>query len=166
MEIWKEMIRSDGVKNELGFLKSSSEEDDIPFDTVEALKNIEDVQRTKYLEIVDDYKGLDGEWCWRTITLPASVDPRTLEQLGVYWAIREDAAEAHWGKHSKHSLICTYEALIELKNVDWTGTMFARMEYTGGDDEQEIRFLKNATLLVRKVDVGGKTYFINNRRRA
>jgi hypothetical protein len=170
-DIWKEMSNSDRIDNEILWMIDNVSLTTEPVDKEELRKKfmeeIEYEQKEKYLEIINQYKELDGKWCWRNIILPSTIDPKTLPQLGVYWAIREDCAEAHWAKnHGKHSLDCIYQALIELKNIDWTGTLFARMNYTYGDDEQEIRFMKNSPLLVRKVNINNEDFFINNRRRA
>ena len=119
------------------------------------LRDIEDTQRHKYFELVNLYKQLNGERCWREIYLPKSLNPQTLEQLGVYWAIEENAAEAHWGHGRGMNTTCTYEGVIDLNIIDWPGTMFARMDYTLGDDENEIRFLKNSKIFVNHVIVFG-----------
>jgi len=125
---------------------------DSDFDEKEALEQLEDEQRHRYFEITQEYKHLDGKPCWREIYLPMNVDPRRLPQLGIYWAITETAAEAHWGGHSgKPRRECIYRANIDFDIVDWPGTMFARMDYTLGEDEQEIRFLKNAKIFVEEV---------------
>lgn len=173
-EVWKDIVRSDGFKNELEAIMGSREDDEESFGNEEsAIREIRIRQEEKYEDIVYSYKELDNEWCWRNVILHESVDPRTHSQLGIYWAIDERSAEAHWGfsKGNRH-LDCTYQALIELKNVDWPGTIFSRMDMSIGDDENEIRFLKNAPLMVRQVHVFDKrtnksaTYFINDRRRA
>lgn len=165
-EIWKELCGEDRFKEEIEYKANEAEKYGEYFNADKAWDDIENEQRNRYSQIVEQYKNLNGAWCWRTITVPSTVDPRKLEQLGIYWAVEESAAEAHWGTFNEKSIECTYQALIDLHNVDWTGTMFARMNYVSGDDEQEIRFLKNAPIMVRSVDVAGKTYFINNRRRA
>jgi hypothetical protein len=117
-------------------------------DENELVKLIENEQRHKYLGLVEQYKELDGNTCWRTITIPENVDPATLPQLGVYWAIEESAAEAHWGYGKGRPLEVTYDGIIDLHNVDWNGTMFARMDYTLGDMEKEIRFIRNSKIYI------------------
>ena len=123
-------------------------QDDFENDEAGMMEHLEDIQRDKYFELVQEYKHLDGEKCWRTITIPATVDPVSISQLGVYWAIEESAAEAHWGHMKGHHKEITYDGIIDLHNVDWYGTMFARMDYVIGDDEKEIRFLKNSRIFV------------------
>ena len=120
-------------------------------DEKDVLKDIEEIQRDKYFDLVREYKQLNGEKCWRSIVIPKTVDPAKLNQLGVYWATDEDAAEPHWAKSS--GIECVYEAVINFDMMDWPGTMFARMDYTLGDDEREIRFLKNSKLFVNHVIV-------------
>ena len=170
-EVWEELKRSDDFKHEMEWRiePDHSRSHDIDTDATEprAEAAIREDQYERYSDIVYQYEQLEGSWCWRNIHVLKTVDPRKLEQLGIYWAIRKVAAEAHWGKfYGKSHFDCTYEALIELNNVDWPGTIFARMAMSGGDDEQEIRFLKNAPLMVRKVKINKEEFFINNRRRA
>ena len=117
-------------------------------DETELINRIEDEQRHKYFYIVEEYKELDGDTCWRSITIPPNVDPTKIPQLGIYWAIEESAAEAHWGHGAGRPLEVTYDGIIDLNNVDWNGTMFARMNWDLGDDEKEIRFIKNSPIFV------------------
>ena len=119
-------------------------------DENELVKLIEEEQRQKYFRLVEEYKELDGSTCWRTITIPEKVDPVNLPQLGIYWAIEETAAEAHWGYGKGRPLEVTYDGIIDLHNVDWQGTMFARMDYSLGDDEKEIRFIKNSPIFITR----------------
>ncbi len=154
-EVWKVMQRNgDGIARYLDDFRRDAELHGDAFNEREALADIEDDQRHKYFNIVELYKSLNGEPCWREIVIPRTVDPRRLNQLGIHWAITESSAEAHWEQHSgKPTFKCIYEARIDLNIMDWTGTMFARMDYTLGDDENEIRFLKNAKIFVYDVVV-------------
>lgn len=176
-KVWKNLMDSGRFKHEIQW-----EIDNVPLkpyevDKDEIRRNIEEklkeIQSEKYEDIVHLYKNLDGKFCWRSIILPRTTDPRELNQLGIYWAVEESAAEAHFARHTnKENFDCTYQALIEEKNIDWPGTIYARMDYELGDDEQEIRFLKNSTIMVLKVDVYDSAtkqsheYYINNKRRA
>jgi hypothetical protein len=156
-EMWKSILHSDGVKDVLRDMRDDVLRDggsDSDFDEKEAIEQVEDEQRHRYFEIVQEYKHIDGDRCWREIVIPRQVDPRRLTQIGVYWAITDTAAEAHWAGHSgKPKLNCIYEGVINTDIVDWAGTMFARMDYSLGDMEQEIRFLKNSKLFVKYVKV-------------
>jgi hypothetical protein len=155
--MWKSLINSDGIQRNLHDMRDDVMRDggsDDDFDEKVALEQIEDEQRHKYFEIVQEYKHLDGDSCWREIVIPKNIDVRRLTQIGVYWAIADVAAVAHWAGHSgKPKVNCIYEANIDFDVVDWAGTMFARMDYQLGDDEQEIRFLKNSKLFVKYVKV-------------
>jgi len=170
-EVWKGIhLNGDGFNHEMEWAREEDPDKDEA--TLEA--EFKETQRERYEEIISLYKELEGQSCWRKMILHKSVDPRTLEQLGIYWAIKESSAEAHFGNYNKDYIWeCTYEAIIELNNVDWPGTIFARMDLNGGDDENEIKFLKNAPLMVRKVEVCNRRnqgncrrFFISNRRRA
>lgn len=156
-DMWKSLINSDGIQCNLHDMRDvvlRDGGDDSDFDEKAALEQIEDEQRHKYFEVTQEYKHIDGDRCWREIVVPHAIDPRRLTQIGIYWAIADTAAEAHWAGHSgKPKLSCIYEGVINTDVVDWPGTMFARMDYTLGDDEQEIRFLKNSKLFVKYVKV-------------
>lgn len=168
-DVWKQIRQSDGFKHEMEF----GMEDHERGDEAAVEQNIKDAQFERYEEIVYGYQELEGKPCWRMMMLHKSVDPREHQQLGIYWAVQEGSAEAHFGKfEGNYPWKCTYEAIIELKNVDWPGTLYARMDMSGGDEEQEIRFLDNAPLWVRKVKIcdtrtdACKDFFISNKRRA
>lgn len=154
-DMWKSILYSDGIKDVLRDMRDDVLRDggsDSDFDEKDAIEQVEDEQRHRYFEIVQEYKHIDGDRCWREIVIPRQVDPRRLTQIGVYWAIADTAAEAHWAGHSgKPKLNCIYEGVIDMDVIDWAGTMFARMDYSLGDMEQEIRFLKNSKLFVNYV---------------
>ena len=170
--MWTVIKYSDGMRNELEFYKDDAERRGDEFFEEKALGKIELEQKDRYFDLIEEYKSLDGEYCWRTITLPFDIDPLSLTQLGVYWAIEESAAEAHWGKFSKGYYKATYKGIIDLHNVDWGGTLFARMDMSIGEAEKEIRFIKNARILVENVHTYKDTesppvqrFIINNYRR-
>lgn len=174
-QMWKSIQNSDGFNRMLNHMRSELEYKtgtDEEFNEKQVIEQIEDEQRHKYFEVVDEYKHLDGQQCWREIVVPRTINPIYLNQLGVYWAIVESAAEAHWATHiGQPSFKCIYKAYIDLDVMDWTGTMFARMDYTLGESEMEIRFLKNAKIFVESVIVydnlkdGMNRYEINKERR-
>jgi len=148
-KVWDWFMRDgDNLSHALEVMRTVYE-DEIE-DENELIKLIEEEQRQKYFRIVEEYKELGGNTCWRTITIPENVDPVKLPQLGIYWAIVENAAEAHWGYGKNRPLEVTYDGIIDLHNVDWEGTMFARMNWDLGDDEQEIRFIKNSPIFVTR----------------
>jgi hypothetical protein len=149
--MWAVMKDSDGMRNELEFYKDDAERRDEKFFEEEALGKLELEQKDRYFDLIEEYKNLDDEYCWRQITLPKGIDPLSISQLGVYWAIEENVAEAHWGKYSKGYYKATYKGIIDLHNVDWGGTLFARMDLSIGEAEKEIRFIKNARILVENV---------------
>ena len=170
-DMWAVIQNSDGLQNELEFYKDNVERRGEKFFEEEALGKIELEQKDRYFDLIAEYKSLDGEYCWRTITLPAEIDPTSIAQLGIYWAIEESAAEAHWGKFSKGYYNATYKGIIDLHNVDWGGTLFARMDMSIGEAEKEIRFIKNARILVENVHTYKnesppvQRFIINNYRR-
>ena len=149
--MWEVMKNSDGLRNELEFYKDDVERRGGEFFEEEALGKLELEQKDRYFDLIEEYKNLDGEYCWRQITLPEGVDPVSISQLGIYWAIEESAAEAHWGKYSKGHYKATYKGIINLDIVDWAGTLYSRMDLSLGEVEKEIRFFKNARILVENV---------------
>ena len=172
-EVWK-MFKNEGdnLSRAIECLSVAGETDEKT-----QLEMIEDEQREKYFDLVEEYKRLDGATCWRDITIPGNMNPTNIPQLGIYWAIERDAAEAHWGKFGHHQTTVTYEGIIDFHNVDWYGTMFARMNYDLGDMEKEIRFIKNSKIFVTTCDrysseldndndTGMKRLIINDWRRA
>lgn len=170
-DMWIAIQNSDGLRNELEFYKDDAERRGEEFFEEEALGKIELEQKDRYFDLIAEYKSLDGEYCWRKITLPAEVDPVSIAQLGVYWAIEEGAAEAHWGKFGEGHYEATYKGIIDLRNIDWAGTLFARMDLSIGEDEKEIRFIKNARIFVENVHTYKnesppvQRFIINNYRR-
>ena len=157
-EMWKEIQNMDGFERNLRDIKDDCEREFREFNEKQAIEEIEDIQRHKYFDIVQSYKELNGEPCWREIVISRNVDPKTLSQIGIYWAVEKSAADSHWAARLKsEGLTCNYQAKIDFDIVDWPGTMFARMDYTLGDDEQEIRFIKNSKIFVDSVIVYGNS---------
>jgi len=97
---------------------------------------------------------LDGEECWRTVSLPTNIDPAQHDGLGVYWAYDEYAAEAHWGSSYKgDTQQVTYHAKIDLQYVDKDGTIYANTDESLGEEEKEVRFHSGAPIYVYAVTV-------------
>jgi hypothetical protein len=148
-KVWDMFLRSgDSFTRALEDMKMAYDNKYESEDEDTLIQLIEEEQRQKYFQLVEEYKELDGATCWRTITIPENVDPVGIPQLGIYWSIEESSAEAHWGHGKNRPLEVTYDGIIDLHNVDWPGTMFARMDFTLGDDEKEIRFIKNSPIFV------------------
>jgi hypothetical protein len=150
-KVWRDIQMSDGYKAEVDYIRNDHQHK-IDDDEIDAI--IRGEQLNRYEDILLDYKYLDGKPCWREIVIPRTLDPRKLNPLGVYWAIVDTAAEAHWGEHiGEPHFTCVYEANIDLDVVDWPGTIHARMDMSIGDLEQEIRFLPGSTIFVKYVIV-------------
>lgn len=166
--MWVAIQNSDGLKNELEYFKDDVERRGKEFNEEAALQVIEADQKNRYFDIIDDYKYLDGKHCWREMTIPIGVDPLSISQLGIYWATEERAAEAHWGHRAKgKTFTVIYRGVIDLNNVDWAGTMYARMDMSLGEEEKEIRFIKNSKIFVESMysDPNDKWIPINDYRR-
>ncbi len=153
-EMWKHLKKTDGYKHTFEMYVSGPYYDSLgKRDTIDVEGIIEGEQSERYFSIIEDYKHLDGDSCWRVMRIPDSVDPTKISQLGIYWSVEESKAAAHWGIMSNVQVV-TYEGKIDLGVVDWAGTMFARMDMDSGDEEAEIRFLKNSKLFIKNVAVG------------
>lgn len=150
-EMWKVIRNSDGMTHRLKDYEYDAERSGKQIDIDDIIAEEERIQKIKYLELIDTYKSLDGHSCWREIRLPETVNPAKLDQLGVYWTITENAAESYWAKNHKNGFTCLYKGVIDLNVMDWSATMFARMDPILGDDEQEITFLKHSKLLIEEV---------------
>lgn len=166
-DMWVAIQNSDATNDYINSMRSDAERNGEEFDEKAALQALEDEQQSRYFDIVQEYKYLDGDPCWREMTIPTWLDPTKIAQLGIYWAVKEDAAEAHWGYRTKGRISVTYKGIIALDNIDWSGTMFARMDMSLGDTEQEIRFLKNSPIFIESVysDKEEKWIPINDTRR-
>lgn len=160
-EIWNNIRRSDGYSSYAEAIQHIKKK----YTDEEVEDIIKDEVTERYDDIIYEYQNLDGEYCWRVLTLPKQLDPRILSQLGIYWAIKKHAAEAHWGKFTSNYKTVTYEAIISQNIIDWPGTIFSRMDLDLGESEQEIRFFKNAKIFVNNVSYLGNTYEINDYRR-
>lgn len=74
---------------------------------------------------------------WRMITAPADWKPGA-QPLGLYWAWKESAAEAHWGQSDGASFLM--HGLIANEDIDWARSI-AMNTLPGFADECEIALL-------------------------
>lgn len=105
-------------------------------------------QNGRYDDVLQKMDNLDGEDCWRMLTLPEGMDPRMLAGVGQYWADDPDRAEAHWGDFRGSKRKVLLRARIDSENIDRAGMMYARMDLDLGEEESEVRFLKHAPIWV------------------
>lgn len=167
-EVWSHIIRSDGFKDIINTFKSNNERNNHRDSLRNFYRSVKEEQKERYDNIVYDYQQLNGKLCWRVIRLPFSVQPEKLPQLGIYWSIEKNKAEAHWGRFGpKYPIEVTYEGIINLKNVNWRQTIFARMDMSSGDEESEITFIPNGKIFIESVYIVpfDKTIYIRRFRR-
>lgn len=170
-EIWNILKKSDGFKHLVDDFKGDLERGDSENKMSELIRfyrNLKFDQKERYDEILHQYKRLNGQYCWRVIRLPINVKPEELPQLGVFWSVSENKAEAHWGRFGpKYPIQVTYKGIIDLKNIDWQSTIRSRMDMSMGDDEEEIRFIPHSKIFVESVYVEpfDKTIYIRKFRR-
>lgn len=121
----------------------------------------------RYHDVLWEIDDLDGEDCWRAITLHKGVDPRSLTGVGEYWARDPDAAEAYWGRFGKGMRQVMFRARIDSENIDKSGMVYSNLDLSTGETEKEVRFLKHAPVWVYDVELeDGTVVEINDWRRA
>lgn len=111
--------------------------------------------KTRYDAIVEDLDSLDGHECWRTMLLPADVDPAALEKLGRYWSIEDTGTGAyfhHLAPRGETQQV-QYRARVDAKYIDRLGTVAARLHPHHGDTEMEVRFLSDSPIHVFDVTI-------------
>jgi len=94
---------------------------------------------------------LDGEDCWREITVKEGVDPTKLTNLGIYWSYDEYAAEAHWAGEGDVKL--TFHARIDLKYVNKEWTVYNNTDPSIGESEKEVNLIQHSPIFVYDVTV-------------
>jgi hypothetical protein len=149
-EVWQEMIRSDGFRNLKDFYVNDQE-----MTEEDAILLIQEEQKERYEDVVYQYEELEGKDCWRKITIEEKAKPDQFKNLGIFWATEEHAADAHWGK-SNYKFNVKFRGKIELKNVDWPGTIYSRLEISLGDEEKEIRFIEGSKIFVYEAKITGR----------
>ena len=126
-------------------------------------------------ELTRDQKDRKKDYLFQQAKLTAS---NTFPTWSEVWKMfKNEGDNLSRGKFGHHQTTVTYEGIIDFHNVDWYGTMFARMNYDLGDMEKEIRFIKNSKIFVTTCDrysseldndndTGMKRLIINDWRRA
>src|ERR1035441_5334007 len=71
-KVWEDIVRSDGYK------ELYKDWEDYEITETEIMRKIKEEQFDRYTDIIDQYKQLNGERCWREITLPSGVNPIAL----------------------------------------------------------------------------------------
>jgi len=128
-------------------------------------------RQKKYNQILNQYQKLQGKPCWRIMFLQTHFNnisnPKT---VGTSWSIKKwpnDEAIEWAGNtlawHGNDASIdyttgvngwaVMYEAVIDLKNVEWKRTLQKRMNWGLGDLEWEIIFKPQSPILVKNVSV-------------
>ena len=167
-EVLDELKGSDGWSHELEWRADRDGADPDDEEWLEATEDeIAEEQRGRYDDLIREMGDLDGEECWREITLRPGVDPAGLAGVGEYWADDPGAAEAHWGDFRPGSRKVTLRARIDQGHIDRAGMVHARMDMSSGDEEREVRFLKHAPIWVYDATLDdGTVVEINDWRRA
>ncbi|TLX16148.1 hypothetical protein [Rhizobium sp. MHM7A] len=93
-----------------------------------------------------------------------SVDPewktaidRHEATVGVYWGDLPLDSGAFW--HDENKPVDVYmEASVSHDDIDWIGTIRARLDYLTGDEEREIRLKEDVKVLVTRLEVDAQPY--------
>ncbi|NTF17107.1 hypothetical protein G6L37_01515 [Agrobacterium rubi] len=120
--------------------------------------------REDYEEYVSDYAaeqvyGALAELCWsieeeegrvsiwRSMTVPADYLENGIEDrpLGIYWAFKEDAAEAHYGDFSKGLREIVLKGVVRLDDIDWQRSLTVNAH---SEEEKELRLKDTAIVHV------------------
>lgn len=152
----EEILEENGIGAEPGTEEWDDEaelyRDDAAFRVM--LEIAEDEFRDRYDEALYRIEeSLDEETCWRMMVLAPETDPTRLINLGIYWAYEEDGADAYCAANIESGRKVRYEAMIDPRNIDTAGTIWANTHPLLGEREKEVRFFSNAPIFVYSVDV-------------
>lgn len=168
-ELWEEVKAADPqmINNIAGYYMDGGYDDEFQDDTgieldgqntyaeflnwaveVKIRQEVED----KYESIVNNYKNLQGGTCWRAVTMPRHMDPRKHPRLGIYWSVSLSGARPYNGQYTGKKIV-VYSGEINTNYIDWKGTLLARLDFNLGDDEMEIRFMKNSPIYIYDCEV-------------
>lgn len=78
------------------------------------------------------------------------------KRLGIYWTIDKELAEVYSGhggvnhptKYPGDSMVVVIETEIHENYIDWERTLFARIDYEYGDQEEEITLFKGTPIKI------------------
>lgn len=101
-----------------------------------------------YDDLLTVLERLDGEPCYRAITLPADVDPFRLDPLGRFWSWKIEGAQGQEGTpgYQQHPLFVTYQGRIDPQYLDWEETVLHNMIF--GMLETEVAFVEGAPIWI------------------
>lgn len=115
--------------------------------------------------IFDDvYNTLEHEpLVYRSITVSEDWTIENLKDknIGIYWSYDKDKAEPHWGyiKNKKEILIIGEIIYDDSVNID--ETILLNLAPGLGEEEKEIRLIKDSYILVKGVEIDGEFIEIN-----
>ena len=168
-----------GVEYIDAYRQSKNIDDDIEDDDIEDSKDFIYWLKDILYEYMSDFDGKLEDLInndntieiWREITSDdkfiSKLKTDDKIQIGEYWSWDEHAAEAHWGKHSKHKHTIVFHGLVHIKYIDWTRTYEVNSTPINFE-EREINILKNSPIKLLGFTVDGKynklpKYMINTK---
>ncbi len=92
----------------------------------------------------------EGMRCYRALDLPATVDPTTLKNIGVYWSYDRRAARPYDAWEGEGPTV-VYSASISAASVDKARMVANNMLFD--EDEQEVTFHKDSPIWVYSVEL-------------
>jgi len=137
----------------------------------EEVEELEEFKNWLEIEMEDKFDGAkleienlieDGRiTIWRMITVHKKWLDNFIKKgkhLGIFWSWEESAAEAHW---SKEDIEVLFQCTIDERQVEWVETIIANMHPSLGEDEKEIRLVKNTRLKLDKLTIANEEYDIS-----
>ena len=145
--------------------------DDKDYDEIEEMEEYKNWLEIENEYIFDNIKSKidskieDGQLTiWRVIT----VDEKWLDHfikhgkhLGIYWSWEESSAEAHWGYGEDKNIEVRFQCTIDERQVNWKDTILLNMHPGLGEEEKEIRLVKNTRLKLDSITIENEEYDIS-----
>jgi len=156
-EIWFDVQNSKAFETEFEHTLTKN----LDIDEEDLLEELEEEYYGYYGEIVEALGSLEGQDCWRALTLPPTTDPTELNQLGIYWAFSREEAFPHWDylqeETPKHRRLCVYQGRVALSLVNWKETVLANVSPATREGGTELRFFPGELIYVHSVTLADGT---------
>lgn len=112
----------------------------------------------------DVYYTLEHEpLVYRSITVSEDWTIENLKDknIGIYWSYDRDKAEPHWGYNKNKKEILIIGEIIYDDSVNIDETILLNLAPGLGEEEKEIRLIKDKLILVKGVEIDGEFIEIN-----
>jgi hypothetical protein len=91
---------------------------------------------------------IDGKNCYRSIAVPAHIDPADLPRLGVFWSINKMSAQPFRmdKQNTQRSSLVMFAGVIDRSYIDLFHTLINNLVFE--NTEEEVKFLPNAPIWI------------------